>query len=201
MPGRAPSVSVQASPVSVALKPSAPVQRGLHRVVRVVVGGDREGQELVDRVGGDRRGDDQRVPGRVHRVPVVHRRLLDLVAGHEGDVLLPPGPGPAGRGLVGLAEHLDEAGGPGHEGVDQLVVGAPAPGRRDSAGGASSRSSTIVPQNQCTSVRCQTRSATDQPGQCSTRASRWPRVASANPALCTVIAAIESNVESVMPAT
>ncbi len=72
-------------------------------------------------------------------------------------------------------------------------------GRRPWSGGALSCSAAIVDQNQCTSVRCHTRSATDQSGQCSTRASRLSRVASAKPALCSVMAAMQSNVESVIP--
>ena len=101
-------------------------------------------QELVDAVGGDGRArSDQPVTGGVHRVPVVHRRLLHLVAGDEGDVLLPAGPGPARGGLVGLAQHLDQPAAPAMNASTSPSSSARG-GRRLSSGGAGSCSATIV---------------------------------------------------------
>jgi hypothetical protein len=72
-------------------------------------------------------------------------------------------------------------------------------GRSSVSGGADGRSAAIFAQNQCTSVRCHTRSATDQAGQCSTRAVSAPAAASANPALWCPIASRHAAVESGMP--
>ena len=138
------------------------------------------------------------VAGGVHRVPVVHRRLLHLVAGHEGDVLLPAGPGPAEGGLVGLPQHLDQPGGPGHEGVDQRRRRRHGPGAGDSSRRLGRSSDDRGPEPvHLGQVRHQVghrpAPGSARPGRRGCRARP-----SAKPALCWVIAAMRSNVESVM---
>ena len=91
-------------------------------------------------------------------VPVVDRSLLHLVAGDERDVPLLRRPGPAGGVLVGGAEHLHEAPGPGLERSQELVGVCGARGPVLLVGQVPrqlrGRSSAILVQNQCTPVRC-----------------------------------------------
>ena len=111
VPGRVPSSRVQASPVSVARKAEGARQRR-GRSARPGRR-PRRPRSAGTRPRCPRRqpGSSERVaPAALHRVPVVHRGLLHLVTGDEGDVLLPAGPGPAGGGLVGLPQHLDQPG-------------------------------------------------------------------------------------------
>ena len=94
------------------------------------------------------------------------------------------GPGPA-RARTGRPRAAPRpAGRAGLRRLDEVVVGgARRPARLVRAARASS-SATIVAQNQCTSVRCRTRSATDQPGSArpGARSAGGPRLRS--PALC-----------------
>ena len=127
---------------------------------------------LGDAVGGECRVDLAERAGGELGVDAVDERLVGLLPADEPDALVAREPRPHRSGVGAPSSASTSCSAVGAEHGEQRGMADGALGRGIRGTGSLRRSRTIVAQKNCTSVRCQSRSAAVQSGHDGTRASR-----------------------------